>query len=125
MHNFSNNAAKKINPTVRKKIWVSALAKKNSISDLSRQHETSRKFVYAQKDKASSALDDAFSEKEKDSEVLFYIPVTKEWLHQVVLSLILVCHSSYGGVIEFFRDILDKNICKGTIFNIIQVIDNF
>ncbi|HIL26210.1 MAG TPA: hypothetical protein EYG21_02285, partial [Nitrospinaceae bacterium] len=78
------------------------------------------KFIYGQKDKASSALDDAFSEKEKDSDVLFYIPVTKEWLQQVVLSLILICHSSYGGIIEFFRDILNQNICKGTIFNIVQ-----
>ena len=68
----------------------------------------------------SSALDDAFSDNEKDSDVLFYIPVTKKWLQQIVLSLILICHSSYGGVIEFFRDLLDQHICKGTIFNIVQ-----
>jgi len=38
----------------------------------------------------------------------------------VVLALILICHSSYGGVVEFFRDILDRNISKGTVFNIIR-----
>jgi hypothetical protein len=115
-----NAAAKQINLPTRKEIGVAALAGKESISSLSRNHETSRKFVYAQKNKVSSALDDAFSENENDSDVLFYIPVTKSWLRQVALSLILICHSSYGGVIEFFRDILDQNISKGTIFNITQ-----
>jgi hypothetical protein len=115
-----NVVAKQIDQATRQQIAVSALAKKGSISELSRHHDTSRKFIYAQKDKAASALDDAFSGGEKESDVLFYIPVTKEWLQQVVLLLILTCHSSYAGVIEFFRDILDQNICKGTIFNIIQ-----
>jgi hypothetical protein len=115
-----NTTTHQIDSETRQQIGVSAFARKESISSLSRHHNTSRKFVYAQKDKASSALDNAFSESEKESDVLFYIPVTKAWLRQVVLSLILTCHSSYGGVIEFFRDIFDRNICKGTIFNIIQ-----
>jgi hypothetical protein len=115
-----NAAAKKIDPATRQEIAVSALAKKETVTDLSRQHSTSRKFIYKQKETASTALDDAFSEYEKDSEVLFYIPVTKAWLEQVVLALILICHSSYGGVVEFFRDILGRNICKGTVFNIVR-----
>lgn len=53
-----------------------------------------------------------------DTEVFFHIPVTKGWLQQAVLSLTLTCHSSYSGVIEFFHDIFDQHICKGTIFNI-------
>ena len=118
-------AAKKIIPEIRQQIGVSALAGKDSISSLSRQHSTSRKFVYTQKDKASIALKDVFCEKKKNSEVLFSIPVTKNWLKQVVLSLILTCHSSYGGVVEFFRDILDQNICKGSIFNIVQDVQQF
>lgn len=112
--------AKQIDPLTRKQIGVSALAGKEKISKLSENHGTSRKFIYAQKEKASKALDEVFSDTEKDSEVLFYIPVTKAWLHQVVLSLILICHSSYGGVVEFLRDIFDQKISKGTIFNIVQ-----
>lgn len=115
-----NTSVQKIDSVTRQRIGISALAGKESISHLSRQYGTSRKFIYTQKEKVSSTLDDAFSEKEKASEVLFYIPVSKKWLQQVVLSLILICHSSYGGVIEFFRDIFDQNICKGTIFNIVQ-----
>jgi len=112
--------AKQIDRVTRQQIGVSALAGKEKITNLSRQHGTSRKFVYEQKKKASAAIDDAFADKVDDSEVLFYIPVTKAWLQQVALSLILICHSSYGGVIEFFRDLLDQHICKGTIFNIVQ-----
>ena len=112
--------AKQIDQATRQRIGISALAGKEPIASLSRHYGTSRNFIYAQKDRVSSALDDAFSESEKDSDVLFHIPVTKKWLQQVILSLTLNCHSSYGGVIEFFRDLLDQNVCKGTIFNVIQ-----
>lgn len=115
-----NTAAKQLTPEARQQIAVVALAGKDNVSELSRQHSISRKFVYAQKDKASSALEDAFSSPERDSEALFHIPITKQWLEQVVLALILSCHSSYGGVLEFFRDILGRKISKGTVFNIIR-----
>lgn len=105
-------------PGIRQEIGVAAIANKRNISNLSHKHSTSRKFVYSQKAKAESALENAFSEKPDDENVLFHIPVTKQWLEQVMLELILVCHSSYQGVIEFFRDILDRHTCKGTIFNV-------
>ncbi|MDB2614100.1 hypothetical protein N9Y92_02955 [Chlamydiales bacterium] len=108
--NQPNATAKQIPPIIRQQIGSSAFSGKESIMSLSLQYKTSRKFIYSQKEKASSALNEAFLETEKDSDVLFYIPVTREWLHQVVLSLILICHSSYGGVIEFFRDLLDQHI---------------
>ena len=118
--NSYQSSAKQLNPISRQKIAISALSSDENISEISRQYETSRKFIYAQKEKASDALNEVFSNEVSDSKVLFYIPVTKEWLQQSVMSLILSCHSSYGGVIEFFRDIFDFNICKGTIFNIMD-----
>ena len=118
--NLSPHTAKQLDPINRQKIAISALSPDQNISQISRQYKTSRKFIYAQKEKASDALNEVFSGEVGDSKVLFYIPVTKEWLQQSVMSLILSCHSSYGGVIEFFRDIFDFNICKGTIFNIIH-----
>lgn len=117
---FIQVPAKQIDCGTRKQIGISALSGQEPVTSISQEHGTSRKFVYAQKAKISAAIDDAFSGKEEDSDALFYIPVTKDWLKQVVLALILICHSSYGGVIEFFRDIFDQRICKGTIFNIIQ-----
>ena len=116
----SNNAAKALDLVTRQQIGVLALAEKESVSKLARQHSISRKFVYAQKNKASDALDEAFSDQEKDSKVLFHIPVTKHWLKQVALELIFVCHSSYGGIVEFFRDVFDRHICKGTVHNVVQ-----
>ena len=118
--NLSLHTAKQLDPINRQKIAILALSPDQNISQISRQYNTSRKFIYAQKEKASDALNEVFSGEVGDSKVLFYIPVTKEWLQQSVMSLILSCHSSYGGVIEFFRDIFDFNICKGTIFNIID-----
>jgi hypothetical protein len=46
--------------------------------------------------------------------------VTKAWLRQAVLGLVLLCHSSYRGVIEFLRDLLDTRLCIGTVHNIVQ-----
>jgi hypothetical protein len=89
------------------------------VTDLANTFNTSRKFIYAQKEKAAKALDTAFAPKEPaDDRVLFYLPVTKAWLHQLALALVLICHSSYQGVIELFRDLFDFHISKGTIHNI-------
>ena len=81
----------------------------------------SRKFVYHQADKGAQALEQAFqSPRSNDEEVLFYLPVTRAWLQQVVLGLLLLCHSSFRGVLAFFRDLLDQPIALGTVHNIVQ-----
>src|SRR5579875_3953480 len=46
-------------------------------------------------DTAEQALDQAFAPSEPPDDVLFYLPVTKHWIEQLVLSLVLTCHSSY------------------------------
>ena len=50
-----------------------------------------------------------------DTDVLFYLPVTKDWLFQLILALVLICHASYRGFVELFRDLLDVSISVGTI----------
>lgn len=115
-----NSIAKLLSQELRQDIGAKALSKTCSITDLAETHSTSRKFIYAQKDKAQKALKEAFSKQQADSEILYHIPVTKAWLSQTVLSLTLSCHSSYAGVIEFFRDILDRKISKGSVHNIIH-----
>jgi hypothetical protein len=77
------------------------LAGTETVSDLAAQHGVSRKFVYAQTGKARAALDDAFLAASPQNDVLFNLAVTKTWLHQVIVALPLICHSSYRGVIEF------------------------
>ena len=63
------------------------------------------------------ALDYAFTPINKNEDVLFYLPITKTWLHQLILALILICHSSYRGVIELLRDLFDYPLSIGTIHN--------
>lgn len=119
-HSNSKCPAQLLTSGQRQQLAIQALSDSSSISKLSDQHQVSRKFLYQQCHKASNALDEAFSQQQNDDEVLFYIPVTKQWLKQVVLVLLLVCHSSYRGVIEFFRDVLDKSISIGTVHNIVH-----
>ena len=46
------STAKQLDPINRQKIAISALNPNKNISEISRQYETSRKFIYAQKNKA-------------------------------------------------------------------------
>ncbi len=96
------------------------MARTEPLSAMARDHEVSRKFIYAQIDKAKGALESAFSPEEEDDRVLFHIPVTKQWLRQVVLCATLDCHSSYRGVVDFLRDTCDYNLSVGTIHNIVM-----
>lgn len=106
--------AKTLSQEQRKKMAILSLSKSESISDLSTSEGISRKFIYQQQQKALEALDEAFSDKH-DDEVLFMLPVSKAWLKQLTLSLVLTCHSSYGGVKELLRDMFDIKVSKGTI----------
>ncbi|HSR51655.1 MAG TPA: hypothetical protein VLV83_12570 [Acidobacteriota bacterium] len=80
----------------------------------------SRKFVYQQAAQGAQALEQAFASPANDDDVLFYLPVTKAWLRQVVLGLILLCHSSFRGVMAFFQDLLDCPLSLGTVHHIVQ-----
>ena len=101
-------------------LGVQALAGHQTITGLAEQANVSRKFVYQQADRAQTALDDAFASTAADDQVLFHLPITKNWLKQVALGLTLICHSSYRGVHEFCRDLLDVNMAVGTAHNIVH-----
>ena len=77
--------------------------------------------MYAQKDKAINAINDAFSaDVEDDDKVLFYLPVTKAWLRQFILGLVLNCHSSFRGVIKTLDDVFDYDMSVGTVHNVVS-----
>ena len=99
--------AQRLLPQQRQDLAVQVLAATQPVSDLAREHEVSRKFLYQQADTAREALSHAFHPRVKDEDVLFYLPVTKAWLRQLVLALVLVCHAPYRAVVELFRDLLD------------------
>jgi hypothetical protein len=114
-------AAKAMRPRQRQDLAVQALARKETICGLAAQHAVSRKFVYQQVDTAKEALQEAFAAQQDDAtKVLFYLPVTKQWLDQAILGLTLICHSSVRGVSEFCRDLLDYPISIGKVHNVLQ-----
>jgi len=115
------SAAAHMAPSRRQVLAVAGMARKQPVSDLARENDVSRNFIYDQIEKANRALDAAFHpEKDDDQRVLFNIPVTKQWIRQVVLSAILDCHSSGRGVKDFIQNVLDSEIAVGTIHNIVM-----
>jgi hypothetical protein len=112
--------AQRLLPQQRQDLAVQVLAGAQPVSDLARDYEVSRKFLYHQADTAREALTQAFHPHAKDEEVLFYLPVTKAWLRQLVLALVLVCHAPYRAVVELFGDLLDWGIALGTVHNIVR-----
>ncbi len=45
-------------------------------------------------------INDAFLEPDQEEQILFSLPVTKPFLHQVVLGVLSICKGSYRGVQE-------------------------
>src|SRR3954447_23980620 len=99
--------ARSMTPRARQQLALDAL-QGQLVTDLAARHQVSRKFVYQQQQKAHDALDHTFTPTPDDpSGLLFWLPVTKPWLRQLVLGLTLICHSSLRGVTELLDDLFD------------------
>ena len=80
-----NFAAATLPPHSRLNIAIKSLVKLEPVSHIAKRENVSRNFVYAQKYKAESALNQAFLPTEQDKDALFYLPVTRAWITQLVL----------------------------------------
>ena len=118
--NPSSSVASALQPRHRQELAVNVLSKQESISQIAKQEQVSRKFLYQQKAIAERALNKAFEKKEPENEVLYYLPITQKWIFQLILALILICHCSYRGVVELLRDLFDYSLSIGTIHNRIK-----
>ncbi|WP_205879135.1 hypothetical protein [Leptolyngbya sp. BC1307] len=114
------SVAANLSPAARQEIGIEAIARTLPITHLADRHQVSRKFVYQQGNKAQQALDESFAPSQGDDDILFYLPVTKNWLFQLILGLVLICHSSYRGVVELLRDLFDTPVSVGTVHNRLQ-----
>ncbi len=114
-------AAKTLAPTQRQQLALDALAGTQSIRQLADAHHVSQKFVARQAHKAQAALNQAFAPlpPRSDERVLFHLPVTKAWLRQLTLGLVLICHSPLRGVHELLRDVFDYPVALGTVHNMV------
>ena len=108
-HFFSSkiSRAARLGSAERKDLSLQVLTRSEPVSHLARNHRISRKFLYRQAAKASDALDEAFAPSTDNDRVLFHLPVTKNWIRQFVLALILICHSSFRGVLELLEAVFD------------------
>jgi hypothetical protein len=107
-------------PSQRQDLALHILAGATPVAQLAREHRVSRQFLYRQADTARLALDRAFDPPPSAEEVLFHLPVTKSWLRQLILALVLSCHSPYRGVLAVLRDLFDTELSLGTVHNTVQ-----
>lgn len=113
-------AAQALTPQQRQDLAVQGLAHAQTITGLAEEFQVSRKFVYQQTAKAQEALDAAFTPAPPQEDVLFYLPVTKNWLRQLILALVLCCHSSFRGVQSLLLDLFCVRVALGTIHNVLD-----
>jgi hypothetical protein len=110
-----------LEPTERKMLSLQVLAKTQPLTRLAQDYQVSRKFLYQQAAKARQALDGTFRPSPKDKNVIYHLPITKDWIRQFVLAQILIGHSSYRAVMEILYSIFDyQDISIGTIHNIVN-----
>jgi hypothetical protein len=114
--------AQDFSPQLRQQIALLVLTRQATRAQLARHFHTSRKFIAAQARRARTALDQAFAPRPQppDDRVLFYLPVTKQWLYQLVLVLIFVGRTSYRGVTEVVLTLFDTHLSLGTIRNLLR-----
>ena len=109
-----------LSPQARQQLALAALAGQ-SIAQLAQEHHVSRKFLYQQLQRAQHALDAAFAAAPAAAdEVLFTLPVTRAWLEQLALALVLIGHASLRGVQELFRDLFDFPRSLGALQHLVQ-----
>ena len=118
----SSCVAATLSPSERQELALQILIKTETVTSLAKEHQVSRKFLYQQNHKANDSLEEAFSPStHDDDDVLFHLPVTKAWLFQLILALVLICHNSFRGVVELLRDLVDFPTYVGTIYNRLAV----
>lgn len=113
--------AKNLTGEERGKLALEVIKRDQTVVDLSKENGVSRKFLYSQESKAKQAVKEAFSaEANKDSEVLFYLPVTRSWISQFVLALALHCHSPFRGVVAVLKDLFDYDFSIASVHREVQ-----
>ena len=106
-------------PVSKKQTIAFDVLASKSITQVAADHNVARNTVYAQKSTAVSAVNNAFAEKHED-EILFYLPVTKALIAQMILGLYLICKASYRDIVYWFESCLGHHVSLGHIANTVD-----
>ena len=111
--------AKQMTNQQKKRCALQAMNNDATVTKIAKQHKVSRKFVNFQKSKATAAIDQAFGETAFDEDkVLYHLPVTKAWIKQLALCLMLHGRASFRGIRQIMKDALDYDISPSSVHNI-------
>lgn len=111
---------RRLGPDERRDMAIQALRGPGSISELAAQQGVSRKFIYQQKDRAQTALQDAFTPESLPDGFLGWLPVTRSWIKRVMLSAALNGHASVRGICEHVEAITCRSVSEATVHNVLQ-----
>jgi len=97
---------------------LDALKETQSITTISKQYGCSRTSVHQQKNILINSVSKAF--QPENNEMLFSLPVTKQFMLQMVLALHLICKASYRDIQFFLQTMFNYSLSLGSVFNIID-----
>jgi hypothetical protein len=80
-----------------------------NVTNIASLNSVSRKHLYKQMHKYENNVSDMFQDVNNDSslDVMYYLPVTSEWLASFVLSLMFDCKGSFRGIQKAAHSLLD------------------
>lgn len=117
MSTSQNNIARQMNATQRKAIALQAINR--NVTQIARKNQVSRGFVHKQINKAIQGIQDAFANVEPTG-VLYYIPVTINWIKGLVINLAMHCRANYRGMQAVLKDCIDFSTSIGSISNVLN-----
>lgn len=107
--------ARQLGPQERIDLALQALRRSRPITDLAGERGVSRKFIYRQLDRAQTAVEEAFQPCQAIPKLVGWLPVTANWIEQVVLSASLECHGSIRGICAHVESITGFSISEGKV----------
>lgn len=118
------NAPNRLTPAIKSNLSLALDAlRSDNISKTAREHNTTRRTIYKYKAKATNAVNDIFDTQNND-EVLYVIPVTKDYIKSAVAGLSGICKSSERDIKLYLDYIFDYDISVGKINSILAEISD-
>ena len=103
--------AKSMSSGQKKRVALEAVCGVKTVTRIAQENSTSRQFIRRQAQTLQTVIDKEFTTaNERHDDVIFYLPVTKKWIEQLVLALMLVAHASYRNIITILQDVLDYDL---------------